>query len=279
MLVSVVLNFQTVDFATGNDLPYILFLPTYTATAWYHKRLSSSLQRNLAATLKEVEQFALGDYTHALMQGAALPADERAEIAGRLAQYTGLSRDYVERTNLRIDIHRFVKELLRDQRRTVGRLDSRFTGIDRDAAGEYHEYDPSYANIQGPYTATFNDYVRRHLRFESDLVYEILTSRVRPWNYDQHQNEYVNVAETLRKAMTINPYLKLFVASGYMDLATPYLATDYTLNHLELDPTLQQNISVEYYEAGHMMYAHRPSLARLKEHLAGFIDSAVPGEK
>lgn len=279
MLVSAVLNFQTVDFATGNDLPYILFLPTYTATAWYHHRLSGDLQRNLAETLKEVEKFALGDYTHALMQGAALPEPERSQVARQLAQYTGLTPDYIERTNLRIDIHRFVKELLRDKRRTVGRLDSRFTGIDRDAAGEFNEYDPSYANIQGPYTATLNDYVRRELHFESDLVYEILTGRVRPWNYDKHQNEYVNVAETLRKAMTINPYLKLFVASGYLDLATPYLATDYTLNHLELDPSLQKNISVEYYEAGHMMYAHRPSLIRLKEHLAAFIESAVPGEK
>jgi carboxypeptidase C (cathepsin A) len=279
MLVSAVLNFQTVDFATGNDLPYILFLPTYTATAYYHKRLSADLQRDLSETLKEVEQFALGDYTHALMQGAALPAAEQERIAERLAAYTGLSRQYIESTNLRINIHRFVKELLRDQRRTVGRLDSRFTGIDRDAAGEYHEYDPSYANIQGPYTATFNDYIRRHLRFESDLVYEILNGRVWPWNYDKHQNEYVNVAETLRKAMSINPYLKVFVASGYMDLATPYLATDYTLNHLELDPTLHNNIAVEYYEAGHMMYVHRPSLAHLKEHLAGFIDSAVPSNE
>jgi carboxypeptidase C (cathepsin A) len=279
MLVSSILNFQTARFTPGNDLPYILFLPTYSATAWYHGRLPADLQQQpLPQLLEEVEAFAQGEYTLALMKGAALPEDEQAQIAQTLARYTGLSPEYVERTNLRINIHRFVKELLRDRRRTVGRLDSRFTGIDRDAAGENHEYDPSYAVIQGPYTATFNDYVRRELQFESDLPYEILTDRVHPWRFDEHQNEYVNVAETLRKAMTMNPFLKVLVANGYYDLATPYLATEYTFNHLELDPSLQDNIAMAYYEAGHMMYAHRPSLIRLKEDLAGFIGAAVPTE-
>jgi carboxypeptidase C (cathepsin A) len=163
---------------------------------------------------------------------------------------------------------------MRDQGRTVGRLDGRFQGIDRDAAGEHFEYDPGYANIQGPYTAGFNDYVRRTLQFESDLPYEILTERVRPWNYEKYQNEYVNVAETLRKSMSTNPYLKVFVANGYYDLATPYAATRYTFDHLGLDPALQENVSMAYYEAGHMMYIHLPSLARLKEDLAQFIDTA-----
>jgi carboxypeptidase C (cathepsin A) len=276
MLVSVVLNFQTLLFSTGNDLPYILFLPSYTATAWYHGRLDGALQQDLPAALAEAEAFALGDYTLALMKGAELPAGEKAAIVEKLARYTGLSPVYIERANLRIEIHRFVKELLRDQRRTAGRLDSRFTGIDRDAAGEMYEYDPSYAIIQGAYTATLNDYVRRELQFESDLAYEILSKRVWPWNYGEHQNEYVNVAETLRQAMSMNPYLKLFVANGYYDLATPYLATNYTMNHLELDPLLQDNITMAYYEAGHMMYVHLPSLARLKDDLAGFVRSAVP---
>ncbi|MCI0394048.1 MAG: peptidase S10 [Chloroflexi bacterium] len=276
MLVSAILNFQTARFTVGNDLPYILFLPTYTATAWYHRRLPAGLQHDLRQTLAEVEAFALGEYTLALMKGAALPAGERETIAGKLARYTGLSPEYVERSNLRIEIFRFVKELLRDQRRTTGRLDSRFTGVDRDAAGENFEYDPSYAAIQGAYTATLNDYLRRELQFASDLPYEILTDRVHPWKFDKHQNEYVNVAETLRRAMSMNPFLKLFVANGYYDLATPYLATEYTFNHLELDPALQQNISMGYYEAGHMMYIHRPSLAQLRQDLVGFIGSAVP---
>jgi carboxypeptidase C (cathepsin A) len=275
MLVSVVLNFMTLAFDPGNDLPYILFLPTYAATAWYHRRLEPDLQADLGPLLAEVEAFALSEYATGLMQGDALPAGARAELAARLARYTGLSIDYIEGTNLRVNIHRFVKELLRDQRRTVGRLDSRFTGIDRNAVGEGHEYDPSYAVIQGAYTGTLNDYVRRELRFESDLPYEILSERVRPWSFDQHQNAYVNVGETLRKAMSMNPHLKVFVANGYYDLATPYLATRYTFDHLELDESLRGNVTMTHYEAGHMMYIHDPSLEQLKRDLDGFLDSAV----
>lgn len=278
MLVSSILNFATARFTEGNDLPYILFLPTYAATAWYHKRLAPELQNDLQATLREVEQFARGDYALALTQGAALSADARAQIVTKLARYTGLSADYVDRADLRIEIHRFTKELLRDERRTVGRLDTRFKGIDRDAVGEQHEYDPSLTNIMGPYTATFNDYVRGELKFETDLPYEILTPRVQPWSYAEYENQYVNVAETLRKAMTINPHLRVIIANGYYDLATPYFATEYTVSHLGLDPSLQKNIALTYYEAGHMMYIHLPSLARLKNDLAEFVRGAMPAE-
>ncbi|MCH8291422.1 peptidase S10 [Candidatus Poribacteria bacterium] len=276
MLISVVLNFQNILFHPGNDLPYILFLPTYTATAWYHKRLDDGLQADLRQTLDEVEAFAMGEYTLALMKGSALSEEERANIVKKLARYTGLSPDYIQRTDLRINIGRFCKELLREEGRTVGRFDSRFTGIDRDSAGESFEYDPSYAVIQGPYTASFNDYVRRELEFESDLPYEILTGRVRPWSYEDFQNAYVNVADTLRKAMTVNPHLKVFVANGYYDLATPYMTTQYTFNHLGLDKSLRDNISMEYYEAGHMMYVHLPSLAQLKADLGSFIQLTIP---
>lgn len=276
MLISTILNFQTARFVPGNDLPNILFLPTYAATAWYHEKLAEDLQEDLHATLAEAEAFAMSAYTLAMMKGDSLSGDERERIVDGLARYTGLSREHVEQTNLRIKIHRFVKELLRDQRRTVGRLDSRFTGIDRDAAGESYEYDPSYAAIQGPYTATLNDYVRAELGFESDLAYEILTSRVRPWSFDEHQNQYVNVAETLREAMSKNPFLRVFVANGYYDLATPYFATQYTFEHMELDPSLRGNISMKHYEAGHMMYIHEESLAVLKKDLAAFILAAVP---
>jgi len=271
VLVSTVLNFMTLDFAPGNDLPYLLFLPTYAATAHYHHRLGSGVPVELAALLAEVEAFALGDYALALLRGDSLPAVERAVIARRLASYTGLSADYIERSNLRVEIHRFVKELLRDQRRTAGRLDSRFTGIDRDAAGEGFEYDPSYALIQGAYTGLLNDYVRRELQFESDLPYEVLSDRVQPWAFAEHQNAYVNVGETLRKAMSLNPHLRVFVASGLYDLATPYLATRYTLDHLALDESQRGNIRLDEFEAGHMMYIHEPSLARLRADLAAFL--------
>jgi carboxypeptidase C (cathepsin A) len=276
MLVSSILDFGTADFHPANDLPHILYLPTYAATAWYHQRLDAQLQKDLRALLDEVAAFALGEYTTALMKGAALTSKERAAIVKRLVRYTGLSADYLDRVNLRIEIMRFTKELLRDQRRTVGRLDSRFTGIDRDAGGETFEYDPSMANITGPYTAAFNDYVRRELKFESDLPYEVLNFKANEqWSFAQHENRYVEVAETLRKAMTANPYLKVFVANGYYDLATPYFATEYTFNHLSLDPSLQQNIAMGYYEAGHMMYIHQPSLAQLKQDLVAFIRNAV----
>ncbi len=274
MLISSILNFQTAYFHPGNDLPPILFLPTYAATAWYHGRLAPELQADLRVTLAEVEQFAIGDYAAALMLGSDLPEADQARIAARLARYTGLDPAIIERNNLRVNIHRFVKDLLRDQRRTVGRLDSRFTGIDRDAAGENHEYDPSYANIQGPYTAALNDTIRRDLKFESDLPYEILTGKVRPWSYERFQNAYVNVADTLRRALSINPHMRVLVANGYFDLATPYFATRYTFNHMDLDPSLRDNITMTYYEAGHMMYIHIPSLAQLKQDMVAFLRNA-----
>lgn len=271
ILVSTILNFQTADFNNGNDLPYILYLPTYTAIAWYHKRLPSDLQSDLKKAVQESEEFANGEYTLALMAGDELPAPKHAEVVKKLARLTGLSEDYIERTNLRVEIERFTKELLRSQRRTVGRIDGRFLGIDLDAAGEGPEYDPSISAIMGPYTGAFNDYVRGDLKFDSDLPYEILTGRVAPWSYKPYENRYVDVGETLRSAMTQNPFLHVFVAKGYYDLATPFFAADYTIGHLGLDPSLRSHISGAYYESGHMVYAHLPSLAKLKQDTAQFI--------
>ena len=275
MLVSCILNFATARFDLGNDLPFLLFLPTYTATAWYHNRLSEDLRADLHKALKESEEFAMKDYLLALMKGDLLQGKERSAIRSKLARLTGLSEEYLEQTNLRIYIHRFVKELLRDERMTVGRLDTRFKGRDRDAAGENFEFDPSMAIIMGIYTGALNDYLRRDLKSTIDLPYEILTGKVWPWNYDKYSNQYVNVAETLRKAMTQNPFLKVLVANGYFDLATPYFATEYTFNHLSLEPELRENITTTYYEAGHMMYMHLPSLIQLKADLVKFLVAAA----
>ncbi len=272
MLISTVLNFGAIDFTPGNELPYALFLPTYAATAWYHRALR--LRRPLQKLLEEVQHFALNEYTPALMKGDALPKRERNAVLEKLARYTGLSSDYLERSNLRVPDSRFFKELLRSRGRTVGRLDSRFLGIDRDTLGESAENDPSYTNIIGPYTAAFYDYIRRELNFEKDAPYEILNVQVWPWSYADHENQHVYVAETLRKAMTINPHLKVFVANGYYDLATPYFATEYVFNHLGLDESLRGNLSMAYYEAGHMMYIHLPALEQLKKDLAEFIENA-----
>jgi carboxypeptidase C (cathepsin A) len=276
MLLSTVLNFQTISFDGGNDLPYILFLPTYTATAWYHKKLAPDLMASQRKAIDEAEQFASHEYNLALMKGDSISPEERAQIVGKLARLTGLPRTYIDESNLRVPIFRFTKELLHDQRRTVGRYDSRLEGIDLDATSDTPDYDPSYASVFAPFTAAWNQYVRAELKWESDLPYEILTGRVRPWDWADYENRYVNVSESLREAMTQNRDLKVFVANGYYDLATPFFATEYTFDHLGLDPTLRNHVSMDFFEAGHMMYTHRPSLEKVKADLAAFIMGAAP---
>ncbi|MPY88452.1 MAG: peptidase S10 [Luteitalea sp.] len=274
VLVSSILNFQTARFDEGNDLPYVLFLPTYTATAWYHKKLAPELQADLKKTLDEARRFALGEYAEALLNGNQLSEADRQDLAQKVARLTGLSPTFVERVNLRVAISRFTKELLREQRLTVGRLDSRYTGRDEDAAGDRTEYDPSMMAITGPYTAAFNAYVRRDLKYENDDVYEILTGKVQPWK-PQEPGRYTNVAPALRSAMARNPHLRVLVANGYYDLATPFFATEYTFNHLAYDGDYRERVRLTYYEAGHMMYIHGPSLDQLKQDLATFITAAA----
>lgn len=274
MLISSVLDFSTVRFNVGNDLPPLLYLPSYAATAWYHRQLAPELQaKPLSELLKEVEEFALERYSLALLRGDSLPAEERADIARQVAAYTGTTPEFVERNNLRITLPRFAKELRRAERTTVGRLDSRYKGVDRDAGGEAFEYDPSYSAIQEPYTAAWNAYVRTELGFrhEPDITYEILSGLYQKWDYSQFTGQYVNVADTLRKAMSSNKHLRVHVASAYYDLATPYFATEYTLAHLGLEAELRQNISTSTYESGHMMYVRLEDLARLKQQLAAFV--------
>ncbi|HEX9163011.1 MAG TPA: peptidase S10 [Thermoanaerobaculia bacterium] len=272
VLISSILNFGTAEFDSGNDLPYVLFLPTYAATAWYHHKLAPDLEsQTVDQVAAEAERFALGEYNDALMLGDRISDAARKDIVAKLARLTGLSSDYVDRANMRIRIDRFDKELLRDKRRTVGRLDSRFTGIDLDSAGERPEFDPSMAAIRGEYTAVFNDYVRRELKFESDLPYEVLTGKVRPWSYDSANNRYVDVGETLRGAMSSNPYLRVFVANGYYDLATPFAATKYTFARMGLDPEVRKNLSMDFFAGGHMMYIDRAAHAKLKKDIADFM--------
>ncbi|MCO6457368.1 MAG: peptidase S10 [Pirellulaceae bacterium] len=275
VIVSGVIDFQTLRFGAGNDLPYILFLPTYTATAWYHRALPADLQQQpLREVVQQAEQFAAGEYAHALLRDASLPAADRRAVAEKYSRLTGLGRAYVEGANLRVSMGRFGKELLRKRQRTVGRFDSRYLGMDRDNVGETYEYDASGAAIFGPFTATLNDYMRRQLKFEEPRVYEILTGNVQPWSYSRFENRYLNASDTLRQAMTANPYLKVFAACGYYDLATPHFAMDYTLDHLGLAPPLRGNLTVRYYEGGHMMYIHEPSLEQLRKDLVKFYGEA-----
>jgi carboxypeptidase C (cathepsin A) len=273
ILVSSVLDFATLITTPGNDLPFVLYLPTYTATAWYHKRLAPDLQRNLRKAVDEARKFAQNEYALALLKGDALGAKDRVSVVKKLARLTGLSSEYIERTDLRIYDNRFYKELLRGQAKTVGRLDSRFTGYDRDSAGENIEDDPSYSAIIGPYAGALNDYIRGELNYENDLPYEILSLKVNAnWNFDA-ENQFTNVQDALRKAITSNPTLRVFIANGYYDVATPFFATEYTFSHLGLPPPLRKNVSMAYYEAGHMMYVHLPSLALLKKDMARFVEA------
>ena len=273
ILISAVLDFTTIDFNLNNDLPYILFVPAYAATAWYHGKLN--FKAPLKTVVEEAQEFALGEYATALLKGASLSPEERTSVVEKLSRYTGISQEFIQRSNLRIFDQHYFKELLRERGKTVGRLDSRYTGIDRIGVTSTPEYDPLFAQVNGPYTAAFNDYIRTELKFETDTPYEILSDKVwMQWSYSYFQNQYVNVAETLRGAMTFNKYLKVFVANGYFDLGTPYSATEYTFDHLGLDESLRKNISMAYYEAGHMMYVHMPSLKKLKKDMTKFIKDA-----
>lgn len=275
MFVSSILNFLTASFDEGNDLPYILFLPTYTASAWYHQKLHKDLQLDLESAVEEAREFALGEYTQALMKGYHLSQAERKAIVTKLARLTGLSEDYIEGTDLRINIHRFCKELLREEGFTIGRFDSRYKGIDKDNVGEKFEVDPSYAVILGPFTATMYDYLRRDLAYETDLPYEILKSLYQSWKYEDYQNHYLNTAKDLRQGFQLHPGLKVIVCNGYYDLATPFLATEYTFSHIPLPQKQASNIKMTYYEAGHMMYLHKPSLEQLSKDLKEFIINSI----
>ena len=211
----------------------------------------------------------------ALAAGNKLPADERAVVVAGLSRLTGLEPAFLEEWDLRIWGGPFQKELLRTERKTVGRLDSRFVGRDARAAGQSPEFDPSMEAIRGPYTATLNDYVRRELDFKSDLPYEILTGRVRPWDYSRWENRYVDVASNLRSAMVRNPGLRVFHAGGWYDMATPPFAADWVFDHLELEPDDRDRIERAYYPAGHMMYVHDPSRLKLDRDLEGFYERTL----
>ena len=276
LLVSTVMNFQTIRFADNNDIPLVLILPSYAATAWYHKRLSPQMQaKPISQIAQEARQFAANEYMPAMLRIDSLPDSERAALAAKFSSLTGLSTDFIERNNFRIDLGEFNKELLRSERRTTGRLDSRFKGIDRDAAGDGPDMDPSMSAIRTPYTAAFNSYVRGDLGFKSDIEYYILGGGISsPWNWNTN-NAYADTSISLKNAMAKNPYMKVFLAQGYYDMATPFYAAEYTVSAMNLDPQLRRNVSFAYYEAGHMMYIEKASLKKLKDDASAFIRQSL----
>ena len=270
-LISAVLNFGTNDYYIGNDLPRALYIPSYTAAAWYHKKLAPELMGSLTKTLKEAEAFALGEYASALLKGGWLSTEEKDKIAAKMSYYTGLSKEYCLQANLRVEENRFYKELRRKDGLSIGRLDARFTGRDLDDAGETVNFDPSFTNIDGPFTSALNDYLQKELNFKEEKGYNVF-GEVYPWNYNNVQNQYLNVAESLRDAMSRNPNLKVYLGAGYYDFATPYFTALYDLEHMFLRPEHRKNVKTYTYESGHMYYIHKPSLIQFKKDVAAFFD-------
>jgi carboxypeptidase C (cathepsin A) len=271
------------DFVAGNaglkiDLPYVNFFTTYAATAWYHNAIPDR-PADLQAFLRQAEAFAYNEYAPILLKGNLASKEERAAVLAGMQRYTGISADYWDRANLRIDESRFAKELLRDQRKTVGRIDSRFVGDAINHIGESFSYDPFFPSVGPAFVATFNDYYREELGVKTDRPY-VTSGQL--WEYWEQAHQQpggghygkvpvANTAVDLAHAMVQNPKMRVLVQQGYYDLATPYGATQYFINHMDVPPHILENLSVEYYEAGHMMYLHRPSMSKFKQDLGGFI--------
>ena len=258
----------------GADDRTIFFLPTFVTSAWYHKLLPPDLQKlSIGEVAQQARQFAHGEYAAALEKGDELPQAEYQKVVKNLARFTGLSPEYIEQTNLRVQPQRWFKELLRDKRQTLGRIDSRFLGMDSDAAGERYEYDSSLASYDGSYVAMFQDYVRRELKWNTEMYYT-LSARVQPWD----QGQPGQPAEALRSAMTQQTFLKVLVICGYYDLATPFNGIEHTVSHMSLEPSIRRNISFTYYEAGHMMYIEKKSREKLHKDVSNFINGTARNE-
>jgi carboxypeptidase C (cathepsin A) len=271
MLISSVLDLGSIGLDEPNDRAHVNFLPTYAAVAHYHGKHPG---RTLTEVLAEAEAYADRQYPWVLSQGSRLSAAERAEAVANLARLTGLSPEYVERADLRLEHVRFFTELLRDQGLSVGRLDSRFTGPAASGNAETFDADPSHDAISGPYAAAFNHYVRAELEYEQDLHYEQISGRVNPWSFKEFEGKSVDVTPRLARAMRQNPHLLVHVAYGYHDGATPYFAARDVVAHLNLPAGLVANIEHAYYEAGHMMYVHEPSRVQQSADLAAFVKRA-----
>jgi carboxypeptidase C (cathepsin A) len=277
VMISTVLDLGTLSFNTGVDMPYIFYLPSYAATAWYHKVLKDR-PPDLDRFLVDARRFATTEYAHALMQGSKLGAAEKADIVTKLARFTGLNEDYLNKADLRVTLSQFMEELQRNRGLTTGRLDSRFSGPTYDLLGEHATYDPQSVAVAGAFTAAFNGYVREELKFGQDKNYRIMSEHAgREWDWKHAGGRGFgfpgspNVEGDLIHAMITNTHLQVQVENGVYDLATPFLATEYTMEHLGLPAELQPNIRMNYYDAGHMMYLRPEDLAKLKNNIAGFI--------
>ncbi len=284
-LLSTVLDFRTLSFAHNNALPDVLYLPSYADTAWYHHQLSPDLEKlPVSKVSAEAKAFAQNVYAPALMAGSSLPRAQLQSVAHQLARFSGLSYNYVMGSDLRIPNANFDRQLLRRRNLIVGRLDSRFTAWAYSRVGEYPHYDPSDAAITPPFNSMLYNYLRRDLNYKTDLYYYILGGGIGPWNFSNGPRGYggwggyPNVSGSLRRAFEKNPYLKVFIAMGYYDLATPYMAVQYTLNQMHLAPAARANISTAFYHTGHMIYVDKTALAKLHNDLFAFYRKAAPAQ-
>jgi carboxypeptidase C (cathepsin A) len=283
VLISNVLDLGTISFNPGEELPYVLYLPSYAATAWTHNVLKDRPE-NRDAFLDEARKFAQTDYADALMKGRNLSATEKADVARKISHFTGLSEDYLVKANLRVNLPQFMQELQRSRGLTTGRLDARYSGYTYDLLGEYADYDPQSAAIGGPFIAAANAYLREELKFGQDKTYTSSAQVFRDWDWKHQSGDNFgfpgapNVEGDLVQALLTNPHLQVEVENGIFDLATPFFGTEYTMDHLGLPEKLQGNIHQKYYAAGHMMYVRDDDRVQLKNNVASFVESAAKGQ-
>jgi len=280
-LLSTVLNFQTVENTKTNDQAYIFLIPTYTMTAAYHHKLAPELTQDLIKSRQEAERWASNEYAQALAKGDALTPQERETTIEQMARYTGLSKTFLDQADLRVDVPKFTHNLLLDQKLRVGRLDTRFTGPDPQGLLDTKFYDPTSSAIVPPYTAVFNNYVRNELGYKSDMPYYVFAGEAGfgKWEWGNAIEGFPDTASALRSAMAKDPYLKVLVMEGYYDLATPYYAATYTMEHLNLAPALRKNISFATYNCGHMVYLRPDMLAKMKRDQTAFMEQALAGAR